>query len=214
MHINLLCSERHLPQDIWVKHTGEKWGGVDRGALILLKHQITPFFSVGDFDSVSNKERQLLTEQLEIKPVQAEKADTDLALAVDKAVALGFDSITIYGATGGRLDHFFGAVQLLLKQAYYKKDVHIILVDQQNKIVLLPEGQYQVEKETSYPYISFIPMTDDVELSLSGFKYNLTRQMLNIGSTLTISNEVENAQAMVNVHNGLLLQIRSADLKE
>ena len=82
-------------------------GGVDRGALILLKHQII-LFSVGDFDSVSKEERQLLTEQLQIKPVQAEKADTDLALAVDKAVALGFDSITIYGATGGRLDHFLG----------------------------------------------------------------------------------------------------------
>ena len=87
-------------------------------------------------------------------------------------------------------------------------------MDQQNKIVLLPKGQYQVEKDASYPYISFIPMTDDVELSLSGFKYNLTRQMLNIGSTLTISNEVGNAQAMINVHEGLLLQIRSADLKE
>ena len=69
-----------------------------------------PFFSVGDFDSVSKEERQLLTEQLQIKPVQAEKADTDLALAVDKAVALGFDSITIYGATGRR--SLFGAIQL------------------------------------------------------------------------------------------------------
>ena len=107
MHINLLCSDRHLPQDIWAKSNEGKWGGVDRGALILLKHQIIPFLS-RDFDSVSKEERQLLTEQLQIKPVQAEKADTDLALVVDKAVALGFDSITIYGATGGRLDHFLG----------------------------------------------------------------------------------------------------------
>ncbi|MBU7343743.1 thiamine diphosphokinase, partial [Staphylococcus aureus] len=52
MHINLLCSNRHLPQDIWAKSNEGKWGGVDRGALILLKHQIIPFFSVGDFDSV------------------------------------------------------------------------------------------------------------------------------------------------------------------
>ena len=89
MHINLLCSDRHLPQDIWAKSNEGKWGGVDRGALILLKHQIIPFFSVGDFDSVSKEERQLLTEQLQIKPVQAEKADTDLALAVDKAIEAG-----------------------------------------------------------------------------------------------------------------------------
>ncbi|EGS84801.1 thiamine diphosphokinase [Staphylococcus aureus subsp. aureus 21259] len=167
---------------------------------------------MGDFDSVSKEERQLLTEQLQIKPVQAEKGDTDLALAVDKAVALGFDSITIYGATGGRLDHFFGAIQLLLKKAYYKYDVHIEVIDQQNKIELLPKGQHTVEKDKSYPYISFIPMTDDVELSLAGFKYNLARQMLNIGSTLTISNEIESLQAKVTVHDGLILQIRSTDL--
>ena len=71
MHINLLCSDRHLPQDIWAKSNEGKWGGVDRGALILLKHQIIPFLS-RDFDSVK-EERQLLTEQLQIKPVQAEK---------------------------------------------------------------------------------------------------------------------------------------------
>ncbi|CAC7562143.1 thiamin pyrophosphokinase [Staphylococcus aureus] len=55
-------------------------------------------------------------------------------------------------------------------------------------------------------------MTDDVELSLAGFKYNLARQMLNIGSTLTISNEIESLQAKVTVHDGLILQIRSTDL--
>ncbi|HDG1497206.1 TPA: thiamine diphosphokinase, partial [Staphylococcus aureus] len=117
-----------------------------------------------------------------------------------------------YGATGGRLDHFFGAIQLLLKKAYYKHDVHIEVIDQQNKIELLPKGQHTVEKDKSYPYISFIPMTDDVELSLAGFKYNLARQMLNIGSTLTISNEIESLQAKVTVHDGLILQIRSTDL--
>ncbi len=63
------------------------------------------------------EERQLLTEQLQIKPVQAEKADTDLALAVDKAVALGFDSITIYGATGGRLDHFFWGNSVIIEKS-------------------------------------------------------------------------------------------------
>ncbi|MCL7602053.1 thiamine diphosphokinase, partial [Staphylococcus aureus] len=38
------------------------------------------------------------------------------------------------------------------------------------------------------------------------------RQMLNIGSTLTISNEIESLQAKVTVHDGLILQIRSTDL--
>ncbi len=59
--------------------------------------------------------------------------------------------------------------------------------------------------------ISFIPITDDVELSLAGFNNNCL-QMLNIGSTLTISNEIESLQAKVTVHDGFILQIRSTDL--
>ena len=39
----------------------DHWGGIDRGALILINHSINPVFSVGDFDSVSEEERlQLL----------------------------------------------------------------------------------------------------------------------------------------------------------
>ncbi|EHJ07440.1 thiamine diphosphokinase [Staphylococcus simiae] len=212
MHINLLCSDRFLPKDLLSSRHEDKWAGVDRGALILLEHDITPFFSVGDFDSVNEVERKLLQEQLNIKPVKAEKADTDLALAVEKAVALGFDEITVYGATGGRLDHFFGAVQLLLKQAYYQHNIMIELVDCQNKIRLLPTGEHHIQLIKKYPYISFIPMSDNVLLSLTGFKYNLHRQLLNLGSTLTISNEVEQDNAIINVHQGLLLQIRSTDL--
>lgn len=211
MHINLLCSDRFLPTDLLSSKHDSKWAGVDRGALILLEHHITPFFSVGDFDSVNEAERELLQDQLNIKPVKAEKADTDLALAVEKAVALGFNQITIYGATGGRLDHFFGAVQLLLKQAYYQHNIMLELVDSQNNIKLLPTGEHRIQLIKKYPYISFIPMSDNVLLTLNGFKYNLHRQLLDLGSTLTISNEVEQDNAIINVHQGLLLQIRSTD---
>ncbi len=56
-----------------------------------------------------------------------------------------------FNGAGGRLDDFFGAIQLLF-EAYYKHDVHIEVIDQQNKIELLPKGQHTVEKDKSYPY--------------------------------------------------------------
>ena len=82
MRINLLCSDRHLPSDVLATLKQDHWGGIDRGALILINHSINPVFSVGDFDSVSEEERLQLKHELNIKPVKAEKDDTDLALGV------------------------------------------------------------------------------------------------------------------------------------
>ena len=96
-------------------------GGIDRGALILINHSINPVFSVGDFDSVSEEERLQLKHELNIKPVKAEKDDTDLALGVEEAVNRGFTEIHIYGATGGRLDHFMGVLQNTKAQIYRAK---------------------------------------------------------------------------------------------
>lgn len=66
-----------------------KWAGVDRGALVLIENGIEPVFSVGDFDSVNDEERQILKNQLNIHPVKAEKDDTDLALGVEKQLNKG-----------------------------------------------------------------------------------------------------------------------------
>lgn len=216
MQINLLCSDLNLPQNLLTDESAKtvNWGGVDRGALILIQHHIKPYFAVGDFDSVNEEERHKLYEQLHIHPVKAEKDDTDLALAVSEAIQLGFDDITIYGATGGRLDHFFGAVQLLLKPEYQEQDISIRIVDAQNKIKLLNVGTHTIEKSPDYYYVSFIPVNGEVILTLSGFKYNLSQQHLQIGSTLTISNEVHENIGHINVEQGQVLQIESIDRRK
>lgn len=149
------------------------------------------FFSVGDFDSVSEEERLQLKHELNIKPVKAEKDDTDLALGVEEAVNRGFTEIHIYGATGGRLDHFMGVLQILQKPKYIEQNIIIIVEDLQNEIKLLKQGIHEIHKLQSYPYVSFIPVNEVVALSLNGFKYNLNNQPLEKGSTLTLSNEVK-----------------------
>lgn len=211
MRINLLCSDRHLPSDVLTALKKDRWGGIDRGALILINHSIIPVFSVGDFDSVSEEERRQLKHELNIKPVKAEKDDTDLALGVEEAVNRGFTEIHIYGATGGRLDHFMGILQILQKPKYVEQNILIIVEDLQNEIKLLKKGSHEIQKLQNYPYVSFIPVSDMVALSLVGFKYNLNHQPLEKGSTLTLSNEVKEKIAQIEVHDGQVLQIRSRD---
>ena len=211
MKINLLCSNRLLPTHLFMMEQHSHWAGIDRGALILVENGIEPVFSVGDFDSVNEEERLILKDQLNIHPVKAEKDDTDLALGVQKAVEQGYSSITIYGATGGRLDHFMGVIQILQKPEYLERHIHLRVIDVQNEITLLNEGEHQVKQESTYPYISFIPLNDEVIISLEGFKYNLSHEHLESGSTLTISNEVTTNVAKVNVEKGTVLQMRSTD---
>ncbi|UXR70356.1 MULTISPECIES: thiamine diphosphokinase [unclassified Staphylococcus] len=207
--IQLLCSDRGLPTDVFVNNQDGVWGGVDRGTKILLEQGIQPYLTVGDFDSVSDEERRWIAERTDIAPVPAEKADTDLALGVVKAIEQGFEEIDIYGATGGRLDHFMGAMQLL--KAPENQTYRIRLLDDQNEISLLTEGEHVIDRLLCYPYISFVPATDAVTLSLKGFKYNLDQEVLKIGSTLTISNEFQDKAGTVYVHRGMVYQMRSRD---
>ena len=213
MKINLLCGDRYLPPHIFSKLSTEPWGGIDRGTLILSEQGIVPVFSVGDFDSVNDEEREILKKTLNIHPVKAEKDDTDLALGVEQAIQKGYTEIDIYGATGGRLDHFMGTLQILFKSVYIKKEIIIKVIDKQNEIMLLNKGTHQLHKSDKYPYVSFIPVNGEVTVSLYGFKYNLNHQHLEIGSTLTISNEVNRSIAIIEVEKGQVLQMRSKDLE-
>ena len=107
-----------------------------------------------------------------------------MALGVEEAVNRGFTEIHIYGATGGRLDHFMGVLQILQKPKYIEQNIIIIVEDLQNEIKLLKQGIHEIHKLQSYPYVSFIPVNEVVALSLNGFKYNLNNQPLEKGSHL------------------------------
>ncbi|WP_419791932.1 thiamine diphosphokinase [Staphylococcus chromogenes] len=207
--VHLLCSTREIPNRLLEKKGGEDWIGVDRGTYDLLQAKIQPVFAVGDFDSVSDDERRWIQAQMDVEVMPREKDVTDLAYAVKKALDLGYKKIKIYGATGGRLDHFMGAMQMLKHETF--KAHKIQLIDQHNIIELLTTGTYSKRHKKQYNYISFIPATDQASLSLKGFKYELNEALLEQGSTITISNEFKDKNAIVTVHEGLIYQIRSRD---
>ena len=211
MKAKILCGNRNLPANLLETENDDHWIGVDRGALILIQHDITPVMAVGDFDSVTDTERMLLVETLSINPVEAEKDDTDLALAIAEAIDAGYDDLEIYGATGARLDHFMGALQILEKPEYHQAHITLRIIDAQNEIQFLPQGQHIVYRDKSYQYISFIPVIYPVTITLQNFKYELVDETLVLGSTLTVSNELNENRGTVGIDNGSLLMIRSKD---
>lgn len=168
------------------------WVGVDRGVYTLLKSGFYPEIAFGDFDSVSEHELAKIENKVaELRKFKPEKNETDMELALNWALEQEPEAIRIFGASGGRLDHFFANVQLLTKPVLEGNKTDIFLIDKNNIIFVKCPGTYGLEKNSELKYISFVPVTMSVEqLTLEGFKYPLNDCHISMGSTLCISNEL------------------------
>ncbi|KON92148.1 thiamine pyrophosphokinase [Rossellomorea marisflavi] len=213
MKISILAGgpTSYLPPLVDVPMDGHIWVGVDRGVFTLLEKGMEPHVAFGDFDSVSLREWQLISSRVEeVNRYRPEKDETDLELALNWAVEQDPEDITIYGATGGRLDHFMGNVQLLLKDDL--KGISVRLVDSLNEMYIKRPGEHGVETNPRYTYISFVPISPIVQgLTLSGFKYPLTNRNIYWGSTLCISNELIQSHGTFSFSDGIIMVIRSND---
>ncbi|MCR2820767.1 thiamine diphosphokinase [Lederbergia panacisoli] len=189
------------------------WIGVDRGVFYLLEKGITPDFSVGDFDSISNEEWLIIEKKApNIKTFLPEKDETDMELAMIWAVDQNPDLIYIFGASGGRLDHFMANALMLSHYQNKNPFIKIKMIDKQNSLSVFYPGHYPIEKDIAKKYISFIPLTEEVvHLSLNGFKYPLFNRTVNFGSSLCISNELIKQSGNFSFEKGILMMIRSTD---
>ncbi|MFC0271250.1 thiamine diphosphokinase [Metabacillus herbersteinensis] len=189
-----------------------KWIGIDKGLLYIINAGIDPYHAFGDFDSISDSEKEnlkKLSPQLSIFSAEKDKTDTELAL--DWAVQQQeYSKIILFGATGGRIDHMLGNIQLLIKYKNINKTIEVI--DRQNQMRLYQPGTYEMKKLADKKYISFLPVSEKVKgITLKGFKYPLTSCQIELGSTLCISNELIHQAGTFSFLDGILLGIRSKD---
>lgn len=180
--------------------------GVDRGAYWLVTNGVIPTIAIGDFDSVSAEEFQLIKRNVTcIKEHPKQKDATDMELAVDHAISIRPKEVVIYGAVGSRLDHTMGNIHLLERLG----DIGVIR-DANNEVRLV-SGKLVLSKKSHYPYVSLLPITETIEVTLSGFFYDGTRAVILRGQTLGVSNEIRTEKATIEVHRGKALVMRSRD---
>ncbi len=212
MEINILAGgpQEHIPS---LRSFSGEWVGVDRGVLTLIKEGIFVDKAFGDFDSVMEEEFAFIKKHVdELQTFPPEKDETDMELAISWAIKQRPEKIRIFGATGGRLDHFFANIQLLFKPMAFHNTVPMEIIDRQNIISLIQAGTHIIERNDEYKYISFIPFHGEVEgLTLIGFKYPLTLRHIPIHSTLCISNELISDIGTISFSEGILMVIRSRD---
>ncbi|MEH7094654.1 thiamine diphosphokinase [Neobacillus vireti] len=215
MIINILAGgpEELLPDLSSYQGDETIWVGVDRGVFHLINRDIIPSMAFGDFDSVSEEELSAIEHQVTgIKKYKPEKDETDMELALNWALEQNPDTIHLFGATGGRLDHLLANVQLLLNPIKSRNPANVYLIDEKNIVFLKEAGRYTIEKVASKKYISFVPLTLDVtDLTLEGFKFPLKNHHIYLGSTLCISNELISDYGTFSFSKGILIVVRSND---
>ena len=186
--------------------------GIDRGLNFCYQHEILPSYIMGDFDSIDSRvmEYYMNNPGIPVERFQPEKDATDTQIGIEKAIELKSTGIWILGATGGRMDHFWGNVQCLALA--HQAGIPAVIVDPQNYITLLGK-ETMLEKSRQFgTHVSFFPLGDAVEgLTLEGFKYPLTDHYLKNSDGLGVSNEIAEDTAIVKYRQGMLLMMMSKD---
>lgn len=184
----------------------------DAGMEALDRLCIVPDLIVGDFDSADPAVLEAFRERGEtvIIGLQPEKDDTDSEHALRTAISRGAEDIVILGATGTRLDHVLGNLNLL--GIGLEERVRVTIVDRHNRI-RLTDSRLVIKREEQFGrYLSLIPFMGPVRgVCASGVKYPLRYQDMGGYNTLGISNEITGERAEISVEEGTLLVIESQD---
>ncbi|MCU9533114.1 thiamine diphosphokinase [Streptococcus sp. CSL10205-OR2] len=185
--------------------------GVDRGSLFLLEQNLPLTMAIGDFDSVSETEFERIKKQAQkLYLAKPEKNDTDTEMAL-KIIFKTYPKahVTVFGALGGRIDHEMSNLFLPSDPDLYPLMTQITLCDAQNNIRFYPKGEHLVEKNPNMTYVSFMT-NDDSELTITGAKYELTKQTF-FKKQIYTSNEFINQPITIDVSSGYAIVIQSKD---
>ena len=187
--------------------------GVDKGLEFLDAEGIEPQYIVGDFDSVSPTIYQKFKEKshIPIREYNPVKDASDTEIAVRLALELGCEEILIIGGTGTRLDHVWANVQVL--QIPYAQNVKAVILDEYNKIELIPKIKVLYRVDLYGEYFSLFSLGENVEgLSIRGAKYNLDNTTLCPHNSLSVSNVVEEECVEIRYEKGILILMQTKEL--
>ena len=185
--------------------------GVDGGCLKLLEQGLSLDIAVGDFDSVSEVDlRKIQAQAKQVVQSVPEKNDTDLELAL-KTVFEDYPdaAVTVYGAFGGRLDHFLSNIFLPTDPDLAPYMEQIQLVDEQNRLVFRPAGSHEIQPDPTMTYVGFMPVGEG-RLEITGAKYPLHSENYFL-KAMYGSNEFLDQAIQVSLDRGYLVIVYRQD---
>ena len=200
------------PQDAALLADAQLVLAADSGAAWLASVGSRPDRLVGDLDSIDAA--LLATLEREGVPAErhaVEKDETDAELALERAVELGADAVTMLAAMGGtRLDHELANVLLVADPRWVGRlrDLRIV----RGGTLLRPlhgGGELPIEGGEGC-IVTLLPLGGDATgVRTRGLRYPLRAETLRFGRSRGLSNVVEEAPASVSLEAGVLLVIET-----
>ncbi|HEX6255893.1 MAG TPA: thiamine diphosphokinase [Euzebyales bacterium] len=158
---------------------------------------------VGDFDSADPA--ALARDGLEIERHPRAKDQTDIVLALDRALDVGADSVVVVSGGGGRLDHALANLLVLAAPRYAAMCVRALIGDAEVTVV---RDRHTMTGEPGSVVSLFAIDGPAHGVVTDGLRYPLRDEMLEPLSSRGVSNELAAPRATVALDDGVLLVVR------
>lgn len=168
---------------------------------------IVPDIIMGDFDSYDGE----LPEGVEVIRTVPEKDDTDTLMAVKKAIELGYKTIFLFGALGGkRFEHTVANIQTMIYAHEHGCRIYICGDDSKLRTQSAEDGEVKYVNNSNGKYISVFALTESVDIEyMRGLKYPLENYRMVQSFPIGVSNEITAEKACIKVKSGIALIVET-----
>ena len=174
---------------------------VDGGFDSLMKAGYVPDVLVGDLDSVTME----VPESVKVLKYRKEKDETDMFLAYRIGARCDYTDFVILGGTGGRLDHTYANISILL---YAKEHGHnITIIDEKSMIICIKNESVRLSGNPGAFLSVFAIGGKAYGVTIKGAKYEVEDVNLSPAFPLGVSNEFTDTDAVISVEDGALVII-------
>lgn len=172
------------------------------------RYGILPDIVLGDFDSLSDKNKDRLSKgEFKIVRYPKEKDDTDTALAMKHALDLGCKDIRMVSVFGNRMDHSIANIQI----AHYGAEhgAMIGMYDEDTEIIVFSGTEVTVPAREGYGLSVFALSETCRGVSIKGTRYEIEEAELVNSFPLGQSNEFKGKEAVITVKEGTAMVVLS-----
>lgn len=198
MGICYIVGAGHFERTNLCPSSGDYIIAADNGFSYLQSLEIKPDMVIGDFDSLGS-----IPEGENIVRHPVEKDETDMMLALKAGLELGYRRFAIYGGLGGRLDHTYANIQMLV----YLSSIGArgYLIDETRVVTAITNEQLAFKTDQEGLLSVFCAGDMAKGVNLKGLKYELFDAILTKDFPLGVSNEFTGYESSVSVEEGSLI---------
>jgi len=170
----------------------------DGGYSYLAAHGIQADIVIGDFDSLD-----LPPTGENVITLPKDKDDTDMLAAIKAGISRGFNTLYIYGGTGGRIDHTLANIQCVayLAQLGYRG----YLMGSDTAITAIHNGSIAFSATASGTISIFSHSNVAEGVSITGLKFSVSNVTLSNTFPIGVSNEFVGEESKIEVTSGTLI---------